>query len=1283
MSFRAISRFPQVIRSLIPKTRPAHRRPLSRESIFRHARIESLETRQVFAAPTLINVPDTVTVGAGAPLQIALDGADADNDQLTYSVQITNSNIQGLTATLRQGSMVRMNVNHASSGPSDPALSGTLVFKLFEDLAPRTTTRFKNLINSDFYDGVIFHRIIDDFMMQGGDPSGTGSGGSNLGDFDDEYNPLALHTSAGLLSLAKSTDDSNDSQFFITDVATRSLDFQHTVFGMLVEGDALRNQLTAVPTNAQDRPLGATTITSMEVLQDRENGVLTIHAPEGATGTATITVTVSDGNGGTVQRTIQVTMNADPTNSPPHLVDGDNPQKIETAANTTTTVQLTANDVDNGGAIKYYDLAAIMAESQEFNPPDPNLARFRNSELIRKVTSNPNVTWSVNPTTGLLTVTPKNNFAGVQNIIVGVANSATNQSNSNQIDTQIIPVYVDPPAPQIDLLDESDTGISDEDNITGRDNTAGKALKFSVTNLIAGAKLKLMAGTTVLFEGTVPQGQTSMTVTTNGTAALANGVHSIIARQALENQQVNAGNFTEIVTLTSPESQAISLTVDTNPPTFSSTPVVKATPTVAYSYNVQSPEEGTTGFLYELTTKPEGATINQATGVISWTPSLQQVATHQFVVRATDAAGNSNTQAFSVKAGAEPVFPAIPNKGVVKGEQLKFTTPLTDDDLPNDTLTFSLVNGPTGAAVNATSTPGTVEFVWTPGDDQLGTQTIRIKATDAYGLSSEKTFTVFVVNQAAAPMLGAIADATVNEHATYSLQATATDTNLPNDTLKFEFVGTAPPGMTMTPTGLIMWTPTEEQGRAQGYVATVRVTDAFGLSDAQSFTITVNETNTPPTIGNIPNQTATEGELLTFTVTADDTDVPPQTPFKFRLAGTPPAGATINESTGVFTWTPTAQQVGVHDIIIEVEDSGGAPAGPATSQRTVRVTVGPKILPYIVANGILTVNGTAGDDTLTIKRTANFGEYQLSGSLGNQTLSGIINGIVINLDAGNDQLALASALVNGDITINTGAGSDHVRLGAEGLVSGVNLNIMLGDDDDSIRTENVVVKTNQTIEGGAGRDYLALIGATGAGGLKVGLSSGGDTRVNGSGGNDIIDVANSAIVGALTVDGGAGADSIMVRTSSATGNVVVVGGTENDTLTVDGNFFTQHLMFDGGGGQDRLSLRNSIGIQTAGLLGGFEDDTMEMVNSIVRQLWIDGGAGQDRVETRTAIMDSLFGQLGDGDDTLNLQFSLVNGWADFDGGVGMDRVTETGSLVRGFNGRRGFEFNNGRVGRGR
>jgi cyclophilin family peptidyl-prolyl cis-trans isomerase len=112
---------------------------------------------------------------------------------------------------------------------------GDFVVELYADKVPRTVNNFVFLARDKFYDGVTFHRVIRDFMVQGGDPTGTGTGGPGY-KFADEFHPSLKHNGPGILSMANAGPNSNGSQFFITHRATSHLDNKHSVFGKVVKG---------------------------------------------------------------------------------------------------------------------------------------------------------------------------------------------------------------------------------------------------------------------------------------------------------------------------------------------------------------------------------------------------------------------------------------------------------------------------------------------------------------------------------------------------------------------------------------------------------------------------------------------------------------------------------------------------------------------------------------------------------------------------------------------------------------------------------------------------------------------------------------------------------------------------------------------------------------------------------------------------------------------------------------------------------------------------------------
>lgn len=131
---------------------------------------------------------------------------------------------------------------------------GNFKVELFEDKAPLTTKNFITLVNKGFYDGLIFHRVIDGFMIQGGDSNGNGTGGPGY-QIKDEFHPDLRHNAAGILSMANAGPNTGGSQFFITLAPTPWLDNKHAVFGKVIEGMDAVQRIGKVKTDSQDKPL--------------------------------------------------------------------------------------------------------------------------------------------------------------------------------------------------------------------------------------------------------------------------------------------------------------------------------------------------------------------------------------------------------------------------------------------------------------------------------------------------------------------------------------------------------------------------------------------------------------------------------------------------------------------------------------------------------------------------------------------------------------------------------------------------------------------------------------------------------------------------------------------------------------------------------------------------------------------------------------------------------------------------------------------------------------------
>ena len=178
----------------------------------------------------------------------------------------------------------RKALDQAQSKPDPPAAAGEatgprvvlrtnrgeIVLLLFPKEAPRAVENFLGLVEKGYYDGIIFHRVIPNFMIQGGDPTGTGRGGSSIWGkpFPDEFSPDLRFDRVGLLAMANSGPDTNGSQFFITLAKTPWLNNRHTIFGEVIKGLEVVQAIELSPQNSANRPRQDQKIITARVLED-------------------------------------------------------------------------------------------------------------------------------------------------------------------------------------------------------------------------------------------------------------------------------------------------------------------------------------------------------------------------------------------------------------------------------------------------------------------------------------------------------------------------------------------------------------------------------------------------------------------------------------------------------------------------------------------------------------------------------------------------------------------------------------------------------------------------------------------------------------------------------------------------------------------------------------------------------------------------------------------------------------------------------------------------------
>lgn len=846
----------------------------------RHTGVQSIES--LIEASDFVNPAEDLpmfspigpqTVAIGSPLHIPIDAYDADGGPLTVTVSVQNPAI--LSGTVLTGNR---------SLRLDMEGYGDMVFELFEQRAPEATGRVIELAEDGFYDGILFHRVVDNFVIQAGDPKGDGTGGSELGSFDDEFHPDLQHNRPGVLSFAKSSDDTNNSQFFVTEVPTRFLDFQHSIFGQLVEGDDVREAISEANVNASSKPTNPVRITKATVFNDTENSVVMLKALS-TPGTTNVTFTITNSSGQQYQEVVAVTVKADveangaPINSQPYLKPIGVPPV--SSGNGPVTLQLESVDVE-GDPVRYFVTG----------------------------TSSDNATATVDPTTGLVTVTPKPGFQGTVRVGLGVM-AATGAGDA--ADTQVVTFTFSNSAVAvptgIDLRPTSDSGSSNTDNVTNQGS-----LTFDVSGVTSGATVQIIdtSDNTVIGVGTATG--TTIAITTNNIAAIGQGVYTLAARQII------AGT-------TGQASAPITVTYDIAAPSFDTTAVTTTgNVNTPYQTNLISSDEGN-GATYALTTRPSGATIVAATGVINWTPTAAQTGANAFTVTLTDKAGNVTTKSFSVDVTGEPLA----------GIQLEITdlagNPVTSLDV-GDKFLLKMY----GTDERARADRGGIYAAYT---DIVfdGTRVRVVPGTTidhavAFSNTPSGTVGTGLIDE-----LGGVSTGTTPSNADKSLIAT-----LQMETLAAGSVNFITNPADGTNRAVLMFFNNDE-------VAADTVNyGSVSLAIGQSFTAN------PDTF-----TVAKDSAATVLNVLANDTIVAGTGTLSVTSVTQPSSGGTVTLTNGVVSFTPTANFVGTAQFNYVVTGPGGA-------QQTVPVTVavsGANTAPVAV-DDTFTVDSGSTSNTLDV-----------------------------------------------------------------------------------------------------------------------------------------------------------------------------------------------------------------------------------------------------------------------------------------------------------------------------
>jgi len=357
---------------------------------------------------------------------------------------------------------------------------------------------------------------------------------------------------------------------------------------------------------------------------------------------------------------------------------------------------------------------------------------------------------------------------------------------------------------------------------------------------------------------------------------------------------------------------------------------VPETTLLTFTATVTDPDLPVNTFTYALVGAPLGAAIGTNSGVFTWTPTENQgPGSYTFDVAVSDGfSSDSETITIDViETNGAPVFtgPAITTYNIDELTQVAFTATAVDNDVPPNAFVFGLQGAPIGASIDG----NTGAFTWTPTEAQgPGSYTFNITATDVGAPPAIGTLqiTINVAEVNVAPVLGAIGNQTIAELTQLTFTATATDVDLPANTLTYSLVGAPASAFIVGNTGVFTWTPTEAQGPGT-FTFDVVVSDGT-VTDSETITVTVNEVNVAPVASNA-NVNTNEDTPVNGTVIATDTDVPVQTLTYSVVTNGTLGSAVINANTGAFTYTPNLNASGI-DTVQFVANDGVTNSAPAT-----------------------------------------------------------------------------------------------------------------------------------------------------------------------------------------------------------------------------------------------------------------------------------------------------------------------------------------------------------------
>ncbi len=909
-------------KSLRKKAREERRRKTMNETRRRRL-FEALEDRQMLDAASLYGaLPEVITIADPNSYHYAYEGKPNSS--------VDESTVAGLTTSFIEGSQVAFTIMKTSTNGAVSSL-GEIVIQLFESdgEAPNSSSRFIQLCNEGYYNGLTFHRIIPGFMFQGGSSDGYGREGSDLGSVDDEYSDVLTHSSRGIVAFANANKpgsgiyNTSNAQFYITFEPAEWLDGGYNVFGYVVSGyetiDAMENAATQTITHptygttVQNFPVDTYKISNMRVLgaDDQTHSALRIVADENASGKTTISF--SSNLADDALKFNETTVYVGQEGLTRYVSEALANYNFEIAAGERVDVSLPTNY--GGYEIQYQIAPASEPDGYTIDTVDPKLANF---SLVSTAAGGLSTS---------LTITAS--------LIGGSLTTDVEQSFS-----------IKPSTPTVVLLSSDATKVGDLDGGVKiiSSNLADSPLDVAVSFFGSDPGVSTRPQIEICIDNeeyayTVKSHTYDLntridsyvlTLSLKDYQALSDGMHSLRAREYVSTNAYSEPVLIDFMVDSTPLSFLQSeKTIDIN---VGDQGMIQLNTNKSDEYGVERSD-----VKFSLANPSAGPRFISLTdgGVFSWSGATDDDCGVYYVeVNATDALGVKASSTLTLNVGFVPIFNPVASLSVETGSELRATVSAYVPSAEPVGMRYEIVGAfqPSGMTIDSDG-----NLTWDVPANYISNENIRERQVDVTvratsrleqsdgsvidGASTEKTVALTIVNSNYNEETGElvwtpVVNQTTRAGETFAVRLHA---EAEGSTGMLYELTSAPTGMTIGPDGTVSWSvpsdyfgsdavksePRTITAKATAIISSDETGTNYGASSTQSFTLTIENpdyVDYAPEFAEIENTETAPGGVFEATISATDPNRLADR-IDLELVGDYPDDLDFNSTTGALRWT--------------------------------------------------------------------------------------------------------------------------------------------------------------------------------------------------------------------------------------------------------------------------------------------------------------------------------------------------------------------------------------------